>query len=111
VSLKTGDWEWSLWDKLVLKIGNCTLSDFLDYFEETYGLEVNMITYGPAMIFAFWTPQKKLRLRKKMNMTQLIHEIAKKQIPLNTTELHFDVTCVDMETDEDVDLPPIVLEF
>merc|ERR1719461_2724185 len=69
-----GEWKWSLWDTLELRLGNCTLSDLLDHFEEELGLEVNMITYGTAMIYAFFTPAKKLRDRKQMTMIDLIKE-------------------------------------
>lgn len=46
-----------------------------------------------------------------MTMTQLIHEVAKKDVPMDTKELSFEVSCVDMETDEDLEMPTIILKI
>jgi ubiquitin-activating enzyme E1 len=107
--LKTGDWEWNMWDTLKLELGNCTLQEFLDHFEEELGLDVNMITFGSAMIFAFFTPMKKLKVRKKMRMTELVELITKESLPEGVTSLKLDVNCADPDTDEDVDLPTVIL--
>jgi len=109
--LKGKEWNWSLWDNLEIDIGNVTLQEFLDHFEEELQLEINMVTFGPAMIYAFFTPQKKLKVRKKMTMTQLILEVAKVEVPKNINRIQLDVSCVDPETDEDVDLPTCILNL
>jgi hypothetical protein len=46
-----------------------------------------------------------------LSMTQLIHEVAKKDVPMDTKELSFEVSCVDMETDEDLEMPTIILKI
>jgi len=110
-NLKTGEWQWNMWDTLSVDLGNCTLQEFLDYFEDELGLDVGMITYGSAMIFAFFTPMKKLKVRKKMPMTELVELITKERLPEGITNLKLDVNCSDLDTDEDVDLPSVVLNL
>lgn len=107
--LKTGEWKWNMWDTLTVELGNCTLQEFLDHFEDELGLEVNMITFGSAMIYAFFTPMKKLKVRKKMKMTELVELITKESLLEGITSLKLDVNCADLDTDEDVDLPSIIL--
>jgi len=109
--LKGKEWNWSLWDNLELDIGNCTLQEFLDHWEEELGLEVNMVTFGAAMIYAFFTPRKKLKKRLPLSMTDLILEVAKVEIPKDVKQIQIDVSAVDPETDEDVDLPTCILKL
>merc|ERR1719373_1556231 len=109
--LKGKEWNWSLWDNLELELGDCTLQEFLDHWEEELGLEVNMVTYGAAMIYAFFTPRKKLKKRLPLKMTDLILEVAKIEIGKDVDQIQVDVSAVDPETDEDVDLPTCTLKL
>lgn len=109
--LKGKEWNWSLWDNLELDIGNCTLQEFLNHWEDELGLEVNMVTFGAAMIYAFFTPRKKLKKRLPLTMTDLIFEVAKVRIPKDVKQIQVDVSAVDPETDEDVDLPTCILKL
>ena len=32
--LKSGEWKWSLWDRMDVDLGDCTLQELMDHFEE-----------------------------------------------------------------------------
>lgn len=104
--MKGKDWEWSLWDKIVIDQGDITLQEFNNYFQNELGLEVSMLSYGSAMLYAFFQNKPE---RLQMPMTELAQTISKTKLRPDETYLQLEA-CVEYDG-EDVDIPPIQLKF
>ncbi len=57
---KHGNVEWSLWDRFDI-YGNPTLREVIDWFQNEHGLELTMLSSGVSVLWASFTPQKKVR--------------------------------------------------
>ncbi len=105
IMTKDGEWSWSVWDSIEINTPNMTLQQFVDYIEEQYCCEVQMISHGVTIIHSFFFPPKKTKERMSMSMEKIVEQFALKR-PLVSDDkfLTFEVCAVD-EEDEDVDLP------
>lgn len=56
-----------------------TVEAFKKFFEETYKIEVSMITYGTATIYSSYGEDPKKRL--PMSIPEAIESVTKKEIP------------------------------
>mmetsp|Transcript_13958 Transcript_13958/g.17541 ORF Transcript_13958/g.17541 Transcript_13958/m.17541 type:complete len:1022 (+) Transcript_13958:91-3156(+) len=102
--LKGEDWNWSVWDKIDIAIGNVTLKEFMDYMQDELGLEVSMLSSGVSILYSFFANKKKIAERMKMTMTEVVQSVTKKEIPPSQKYLIFEVICSDLEGDE-VEIP------
>lgn len=109
--LKGKEWNWTAWDSLDINIGDCTMGEFMDYFENEYNLEISMLSHGVSILYSFFANKKKVEERKAMKMTEVITSITKKEFPPNQLFLTLEVICNDKETDEEVELPYIKFRF
>jgi ubiquitin-activating enzyme E1 len=112
--LKTGEWKWSLWDRIDIAIGDSTLEELIHYFQNTYGLEINMLSHGASMLyFSFNTgaaAKKKAQERLKMKMTELVTSVS--HITLNEKDRYLILeACVNNEEGDDVDIPYVRYKF
>lgn len=98
-----------IWDRFNLE-GDITLQQLLDHFLEKEGLEISMLSYGVSLLYASFFPPKKVKDRLAMNLTKLIKEVSKKDIPGHVNFLIFEVCCDDKEG-EDVDVPYICVKL
>ena len=105
--LKGKEWIWTAWDSLDVNLGNITLGEFMDYFENEYNLEISMLSYGVSILYSFFANKKKVEERKVMKMTDVITSITKKEFPPDQLFIILEVIANDKETDEEVDLPYI----
>jgi ubiquitin-activating enzyme E1 len=107
VTLKDrGEWKWSDWDRLDIDLGDCTMGDFIEYFEETYGLEVGMVTLGTALAYCNFMPkfQKALPLK--------VSDLARQHEAIDAQDRFVVMECVvNDEEGEDVDIPYVRLRF
>jgi len=112
VTLKTGPWNWSLWDRIDINEGkDITLQQFLTLFQEKYGLEVTMISAGSSMIyFNFGPGAKKAKERKNMKISDVVKTVTKAELPSKDTSLILTVCAADPKGEE-VDIPYIRYRF
>jgi len=102
-AVKNGkEWLWTLWDTIVVDQGDMTLKEFIDYFESTYGLEVEIISCGSAIIFASFSVK---RSRYNIPMSKLVSQIAKISVE-DRSYIELELSLVD-EEDEEVEYPTI----
>ncbi|KAG7352651.1 UBA/THiF-type NAD/FAD binding protein [Nitzschia inconspicua] len=109
--LKGKEWEWTAWDSLDMNLGDITMGEFMDHFENEYNLEISMLSYGVSILYSFFANKKKVEERKAMKMTEVIHSITKKEFPPNQLFIVLEVIANDKETDEEVELPYIKFRF
>mmetsp|Transcript_27540 Transcript_27540/g.38275 ORF Transcript_27540/g.38275 Transcript_27540/m.38275 type:complete len:103 (-) Transcript_27540:216-524(-) len=85
-----------------------TLQQMCDHFEEKYGLEIVMLSYGKALVYSQFgfMAKKKNKLRLKMSIPELVESVAKVKVDRNAGFLMFEamVTTTD---GEDVDIPSV----
>eukprot|EP01084_Bolivina_argentea_P005996 11337_1 len=111
------EWNYSLWDVIQIK-GNkqWTIKHLIDYFDKEWQCDLNMISYGNAMLYAFYMNAKKLMQRKKMKIVELVEQVCKIKIDLNAQKvLNFEVN-VDYQNppdngDDEPMLPTVVLRL
>lgn len=109
--LKGKEWNWTPWDSLDMNLGNITMGEFMDYFENEYNLEISMLSYGVSILYSFFANKKKVEERKAMKMTDVITSITKKEFPPNQLFIILEVIANDKDTDEEVELPYIRFRF
>ena len=88
-----------------------TMGDFMDYFEDEFGLEISMLSHGVSILYSFFANKKKVAERKQMKMTEVITSITKETFPPNQLFIILEVIANDKETDEEVELPYIKFRF
>lgn len=108
---KLGDkeaWKWTIWDKIVIdgSAKPLTLQEFMQYFPDNYGCEVNMLSYGVSILYSFFTAAAKRKERAPMLLTEVVELVTKEPVPAGAKFLQLEVCCVDDE-DEDIELPPV----
>jgi ubiquitin-activating enzyme E1 len=109
--LKGKEWNWTAWDSLDMSIGDVTLGEFMDYFENEYNLEISMLSHGVSILYSFFANKKKVAERKVMKMTEVITSITKKEFPPNQLFIILEIIANDKDTDEEVDLPYVKFRF
>jgi len=98
-------WNWSLWDTIDIE-GPKTLQEVIDHFETAYGLEANMVTYGPKMMYsAFMNPAKQAK-RLAMSLPEVVQEVTHEPIAPGVTFVEVLVLCIDSDGEE-ADIPAV----
>lgn len=59
--------------------GPMTLLDLKNHFENTYGIEVSMITYGTATVYSSF--DKSAQTRLPLKVPEAIEAVTKKELP------------------------------
>ncbi|KAK4544375.1 E1 ubiquitin-activating protein [Oleoguttula mirabilis] len=96
-----------LWDRFETE--DVTLQQFLNDFKKK-GLSISMISSGVSLLYASFYPAAKNKDRLPMKMSQLVEHISKKKIPDHQKNVIFEITAED-ETDEDVEIPYVMLKL
>jgi len=104
------EWSWSLWDRIDVDIGDVTLASFLEYFQETLQLDVEMISYGTAMLYSFFGNKKKTSERMKLPMTKLIEDVTKQELKRHSRYILLEV-CANNPDGESVEIPYVRLRY
>ena len=92
----------TMWDKLVVDVGDMTIREFVQYFEDTYGLAVKSITEaGKYRVFMKAHPKARDQLKKRLS------QVLKTNAEVGYAFL--DVVCRNIATGEDVAALPQVI--
>ena len=95
-------WRWSIWDRIDVE-GPLTLRQFCDLLRERFNVEVNMVTYSSAILFAFYLKASIKAQRLAVSMVALAEGISKQQIPDHVAYVSFEVGAT--RDGVDVELP------
>lgn len=98
-----------IWDRFDIK-GDIKLSQLIEHFEKDEGLEITMLSYGVSLLYASFFPQKKLKERLNLPITQLVKLVTKKDIPAHVSTMILEI-CADDKEGEDVEVPFITIHL
>ncbi|KAF3310626.1 E1 ubiquitin-activating protein [Orbilia oligospora] len=96
-----------LWDRFDFD-HNLTLKELLAEFENK-GLDITMLSYGNALLYASFFPAAKLKERYPLKMSELVELVSKKPVPAGRRNMIFEI-CADDKSGEDVEVPFICVK-
>ncbi|ETO26861.1 ubiquitin activating enzyme [Reticulomyxa filosa] len=112
IKVKENDWSYSLWDKIEIDNGkNMRLKDLMEYFEQQWGLELTMLSYGSAILYAFFHSEDKKEKRKEAKLRKLVEAVSGEPVPAEKKYLMFEVSLTNSATDEDVEVPTVRVDI
>jgi ubiquitin-activating enzyme E1 len=109
-----GLFKFSEWDTLDVDLGrDVTLQELIDHFESEFGLDLQMMSYGPAMFyFSFGLTKKKMRARLDKLMADIVQEVGGGASAIKPGQKYFIFEALVCDEDgEDVEVPPVRLKF
>jgi len=95
--------EYTLWDRIDIRLGDITLQEVLKYFEKEHQIEIDMLSVGTALIYAGWM-MAKAKERGPKKLTDVVKEVTGKPLPPGGF-LMLEPTAVDLEGNDIPDLP------
>ena len=105
---KIGENEFTMWDTFVIQ-GDITLQEFLDIFEEKYGLDVDTVTYGNFMLYGLMFNARKSAMRKTMKITDIIENELGVKLDGNSITLQICTSTDDEDgLDDESELPDVL---
>ncbi|GMT25395.1 hypothetical protein PFISCL1PPCAC_16692 [Pristionchus fissidentatus] len=103
---KYGDIEFTLWDRIEIR-GPKTLAELKEFVEKECGVEVGMISAGPALIYSFFMDAKKRVTREATEVSAVVQEVTRTPKPEHVKSFVLEVMASNPENDEDVEIPYI----
>lgn len=101
----------TIWDKLIIKNAkDMTLKDLISWFNTNYNLELQMVCFGKATLYAFYMTNDKKQNRIKAKLKKLVEAVTKQKLKEGTKYLDLIVQVCD-ENDNDIDLPTVRIEI
>lgn len=104
------EWKHTPWDCIELDGADLTLKALVAHFEDEFGCELSMLSYGVSILFSSFASAKKVKLRMPMKITDIIAEVTKKPVAPNRKYLVLEVMLQDDDCEE-VDLPYVRLKL
>jgi len=112
LKIKDTEKSFSLWDKIELDKGkNMRLKDLMEYFTEQWGLELTMLSYGSAILYAFFHSEEKKEKRKEAKLKKLVEVVTEETISADKKYLLFEVNLTNPVTDEDIEVPTVRIDI
>jgi len=99
-------WTFTMWDKLRVD-GDITVGELCKLFETKYKVNVDMVSCGTAMIFSSFIRGDRRKKRMEMLVTEAFKEVAKEEIPPEVKVIPLILTCSDLESGEDLEIPTV----
>ncbi len=99
--------EFTIWERIDVRLGDITLEQCLKHLKDTYNLDVDILGVGASLIFSGWMPAPKKKERLGRKLSDLVVEITKQ--PLKKGQRHLGVEVTGTIDEADVDVPPITL--
>jgi len=105
-TMKYNNKEFTLWDRIDIRLGDATLQQVMDFFEKEHGLEITMLGVGQLLAYVGFNASAKER--RKMKITDIVELVSKKKLDPQQKFMFLDPTCCSVETGDDVeDLPTV----
>jgi ubiquitin-activating enzyme E1 len=98
-------WRWSVWDRIDL-VGPLMLRQFIDTLKQRFGVDVQMVSYGSAILYAFYLKPSQRAERLKSSLVALAETISKSPISRDSAYVSFEVVARDAEGEE-AELPAL----
>eukprot|EP01035_Chromulina_nebulosa_P022544 gene22544-29193_t len=99
--------KWNQWDRIDINEANMTVGKLIKHIEESYNVDVVMLSAGVTIIFSSILPLKKANERKAMTVKSLVESLCKKTIPDTQKYIILEMLIEDKESGDEVDLPYI----
>ncbi|XP_029455533.1 ubiquitin-like modifier-activating enzyme 7 [Rhinatrema bivittatum] len=105
--------EWTPWDRFEVQGikadgQEMTLQDMLHCLKTEHQMEVIMLCFGTAMLYAHFWPESKRQKVLAQRVTDLVRSITGEEIPSHLSTLAFEIVCSDEgDEEEDLQLPPV----
>lgn len=104
-------------DKVIDKVwgrftySDMTLAELIERFEQDQGLQLTMISCGSTLLYASFSPPKKLAERMPLHISELYESVSKRRVPPGERTLQLEICADDKEDEEVEDLPFVVIEL
>jgi len=100
------DKNYTLWDRIDIRLGDCTLKEVIAYFEKEHHVVVDMIGVGSSLVYASWMLAKaKERLPQKL--TAVVEEVTGQKLDPQQKFFMLDPTTQDLEGRDLEDFPSV----
>lgn len=99
------EWKWTQWDRVDIKDPAMTIDGLIEHLEETYGVELSMLSTGVTILYSDFMDRKKMKERKTMPLRQVVELVTKKEIPAAQKYLIFEIIVNDCESGDEVEIP------
>jgi len=100
--------EFTQWDRIDIRVKDCTLKQLLAVFEKDYKISVDMVGVGQALIYAGWMLSKAAQ-RLPKRIVDIVEEVTNKKIEPSTRYLMLDPTASDEDGNDIENLPLVCL--
>ncbi|KAJ8601684.1 hypothetical protein CTAYLR_007473 [Chrysophaeum taylorii] len=109
IPLTGKEWTWTPWDRIDIDRPDMTLKQLVDFFQDTYGLELTMLSHGVSILFSSFAASK-AKERMPMTIKQLVETVTKKPVLPNKKFISLETMLQD-EDFEEVELPYVRLKL
>lgn len=94
--------EFTIWDRFDIK-GEITLQELIDHFKTEHQLTVEMISYGPSILYSVGITANPTE-RLAMPVSKAAEQVSKKPIPAHAKSIRLEIGCYN-DKDEEIGLP------
>ncbi|SPQ99934.1 Ubiquitin-like 1-activating enzyme E1A [Plasmodiophora brassicae] len=98
--------KWTQWDRIEIDIGDCTLKQLIDHISKRFSCDLDMLSFGPSMLFAFFHGAAVRQARLSMPLTKLIEQVAKVSVSPKQQYISLEA-CLTNANGEEVDIPSL----